>query len=106
LTEFAAAEDPEVRRFASVVLEVARLWPYRLRRYRGVRTNHPELLKRLIEVGILGDYEPFEEETDWRPYPDEISPYEDLWEDEPKALDREEENDPHTPSKWDDEIPF
>ncbi len=106
LTEFAAAEDPEVRRFAAVVLEVARRWPSRRRRYRGVRANHPELLKRLIEVGILDDYDRFEGETDWPPYPEELGLCEDLCEGEFDDLDCNGEDDPRSSRDWDDDIPF
>jgi hypothetical protein len=53
LTEFAQAEDPEVRGFAEVVLELARIRPHRRRRYRGLQKSHPELWQRLRDTGIL-----------------------------------------------------
>jgi len=100
LAEFAAAEDPKVRQFASVVLELARLRPYRRKRYRGLRRTHPELLRRLIEVGILDDYGPYDQ-MDFEFDPEEMSPYQD--EEERKGFRKA---DPQGSEAADEDLPF
>jgi len=101
LTEFAEAEDPKVSQFASVVLELARLRPYRRKRYRALRRTHPELLQRLIEVGILDDYDPYEDQMDFPFDPQEMGLYQD--EDEQRDI---REIDPEGSEAPDDDVPF
>ena len=55
LGELSQAEDIKVKRLASAALELARLRPYKKKRFRGLRQAKPELWERLKEVGIIFD---------------------------------------------------
>jgi hypothetical protein len=93
LTQFAQSEDPVVSRLATVVLELARLRPFRRPRFRGLRRAHPELWQRLHDAGIR---EPCEGEGYWEPGPEFL------------ALLEEESDMPTllTDFDEDEEIPF
>jgi hypothetical protein len=67
LSELAESEDTAVSRFATVVLELARVRPFRRRRFRGLQKAHPELWQRLRDAGIR---EPCEGEAYWEPGPE------------------------------------
>jgi hypothetical protein len=71
LTQLSEAEDPQVSRFAAVVLELARLRPYRRRRFGGLQASHPELWQRLIELNIIG--EDFLFEQGWEPSEEDLA---------------------------------
>lgn len=63
LTELATWKHRDVAEQATVMLEVARLAPGRRRRLQRIRALRPELLRRLIEVGLV--YPTDEEEAGW-----------------------------------------
>ncbi|MGA2259984.1 MAG: hypothetical protein ABSH28_00960 [Acidobacteriota bacterium] len=54
----AQQDDPEVRKTASVVLEIGKAHPGRRKRYRRIRSGHPELWQKMLEIGIVEEWAP------------------------------------------------
>jgi hypothetical protein len=53
LEQLAKSEEPRVAGLATIVLEVARVTPYKRRRLKIIGRNHRDLLRRLDETGLL-----------------------------------------------------
>jgi len=51
LEQLAKSEEPRLARLAAIVLEVARVTPYKRRRLKILARNHRELLRKLGETG-------------------------------------------------------
>ena len=52
LVQLAKSEEPRVTRLAAIVLEVARVTPYKRRRLKILARNHRDLLRKLGETGL------------------------------------------------------
>ncbi len=55
LRGLAASPSPDVAEWAAVLLEIARIHPYRRRRYAALR-RHRRLWARMARLGIVADY--------------------------------------------------
>jgi ribosome-binding protein aMBF1 (putative translation factor) len=53
LEQMAKSENPEVASLAAIVLEVARVTPYKKRRLKFLAQKHPELLRKLEDTGLV-----------------------------------------------------
>jgi hypothetical protein len=53
LGQMAKSDNPQVARLAEIVLEVARLKPYKTRRRKFLARKHPELLRKLEATGLI-----------------------------------------------------
>jgi hypothetical protein len=53
LEQLAKSETPQVASLAAIVLEVARVTPYKHRRLKILARNHRDLLRRLGETGLV-----------------------------------------------------
>lgn len=53
LKELAAWQVPDVAERAAVTLEVARVTPFRRRRFRKIRSSHPEIWRELVRLGLV-----------------------------------------------------
>ena len=53
LEQLAKSETPQVASLAAIVLEVARVTPYKRRRVNILARNHRDLLRRLGETGLV-----------------------------------------------------
>ena len=53
LGQMANSDNPQVARLAEIVLEVARLKPYKNRRLKFLAQKHPELLRKLEAAGLI-----------------------------------------------------
>lgn len=62
LTEMAKSENTQVANLAAIVLEVARVTPYKRRRLKFLTRNHRELLHKLEETGLV-----YAHNWDWVP---------------------------------------
>ncbi len=77
LKELSASKDPAVSEKAAVMLEVARIAPFKRRRFGRIRSAHPELWRRLVAAGLAWP-EPEDEGPDAS-----LLPVEELeWEDD------------------------
>jgi hypothetical protein len=56
LEKLARSEEPRVAGLAALVLEVARVTPYKRRRLKILARQHPDLLRKLDEAGLLFAY--------------------------------------------------
>jgi hypothetical protein len=71
LEKLAKSEEPRVACLAAIVLEVARVTPYKRRRLKILAREHPDLLRKLDETGLVFAYpwhlggDPVFEETGW-----------------------------------------
>lgn len=105
LQQLAKSETPQVASLAAIVLEVARVTPYKRRRLKVLARNHRDLLRRLEETGLV-----FAHTWDW--VPQEVFAQMHLEEtefpveeDKAKLLAPDLDNDPLAPPEdW--EIPF
>ncbi|MGC1649232.1 MAG: hypothetical protein WA741_25705 [Candidatus Sulfotelmatobacter sp.] len=61
LGQMAKSDNPQVASLAEIVLEVARLKPYKTRRLKFLAQKHPELLRKLENTGLI-----FAHTWDWR----------------------------------------
>ena len=61
LGQIAKSDNPQVASLAEIVLEVARLKPYKTRRLKFLAQKHPELLRKLENTGLI-----FAHTWDWR----------------------------------------
>jgi ribosome-binding protein aMBF1 (putative translation factor) len=61
LGQMAKSNNPQVASLAEIVLEVARLKPYKTRRLKFLAQKHPELLRKLENTGLI-----FAHTWDWR----------------------------------------
>jgi len=52
LEQLAKSEEPRLARLAAIVLEIARVTPYKRRRLKILARNHRELLRKLGETGL------------------------------------------------------
>ena len=62
LRQMAKSDNPQVASLAEIVLEVARLRPYKTRRLKFLGQKHPELLRKLEDTGLI-----FAHTWDWEP---------------------------------------
>jgi hypothetical protein len=53
LGQMAKSDNPRVASLAEIVLEVARLKPYKTRRLKFLAQKHPELLRKLENTGLI-----------------------------------------------------
>jgi len=53
LEQLAKSEEPRLARLAAIVLEVARVTPYKRRRLKILARNHRDLLRKLGETGLV-----------------------------------------------------
>lgn len=53
LEQMARSENPQVASLAAIVLEVARVKPYKNRRLKFLAQKHPELLRKLEDTGLV-----------------------------------------------------
>jgi ribosome-binding protein aMBF1 (putative translation factor) len=53
LTQMAKSDNPHVASLAAIVLEVARIKPYKTRRLKFLSQKHPELLRKLEDAGLV-----------------------------------------------------
>jgi hypothetical protein len=53
LRQMAKSDNPQVASLAEVVLEVARVKPYKTRRLKFLAQEHPELLRQLEDTGLI-----------------------------------------------------
>jgi hypothetical protein len=53
LGQMAKSDSPEVASLAEIVLEVARIKPYKTRRLKFLAQKHPELLRKLEAAGLV-----------------------------------------------------
>jgi hypothetical protein len=53
LERLAKSEEPCLARLAAIVLELARVTPYKRRRLKTLARNHPDLLCKLRETGLV-----------------------------------------------------
>jgi hypothetical protein len=53
LEKLAKSEEPRLARLAAIVLEVARVTPYKRRRLKILARNHRDLLRKLGETGLV-----------------------------------------------------
>ena len=64
LEQMAKSENPQVAGLAAIVLEVARVKPYKTRRLKFLAQKHPDLLRKLEDTGLVlahtWDWEPRE----------------------------------------------
>lgn len=71
LEQMVKSENPQVARLAAIVLEVARVKPYKTRRLKFLAQKHPELFEELEDTGLVfahsWDWEPAElrDQADW-----------------------------------------
>ena len=86
LRQMAKSDNPQVASLAEIVLEVARLKPYKTRRLKFLGQKHPELLRKLEDTGLI-----FAHTWDWEPR-------------EVFAQSNSEEAEVNVPEDW--EIPF
>jgi hypothetical protein len=50
-------DDPEVRKTAAVVLAIGKAHPGRRKRYRKIRSGHPELWQKMLEIGMVEEWD-------------------------------------------------
>src|ERR1700730_3222003 len=62
LGQMAKSDNPQVASLAEIVLEVARIKPYKTRRLKFLAQKHPELLRKLEDTGLV-----FAHTWDWEP---------------------------------------
>jgi hypothetical protein len=53
LGQMAKSDNPQVASLAEIVLEVARIKPYKTRRLKFLARKHPELLRKLEDTGLV-----------------------------------------------------
>ncbi len=53
LEQMARSDNPQVARLAAIVLEVARVKPYKTRRLKFLAQRHPELLGKLRDTNLI-----------------------------------------------------
>jgi hypothetical protein len=53
LEKLAKSEEPRLARLAAIVLELARVTPYKRRRFKILARNHRDLLRKLSETGLV-----------------------------------------------------
>ncbi len=53
LGQMAKSDNPQVASLAAIVLEVARIKPYKTRRLKFLAQKHPELLRKLEDAGLV-----------------------------------------------------
>jgi hypothetical protein len=53
LGQMAKSDNPQVAGLAAIVLEVARIKPYKTRRLKFLAQNHPALLRKLEDAGLV-----------------------------------------------------
>ena len=97
LGQLAKPDNPQVASLAEIVLEGARLKPYKTRRLKFLAQKHPELLRKLEETGLV-----FAHTWDWET--EEISDPSDSEEAEVNVPEDREARDLFTQEDW--EIPF
>ena len=62
------AEEPRIAEMAAVVIEVARVKPYRKRRIQILARERRDLLDALARVGLIDEYEAWGDDEDWAGY--------------------------------------
>ena len=62
LRKLVKSNNPQVASLAEIVLEVARVKPYKTRRLKFLAKKHPELLRKLQDTGLI-----FAHSWDWEP---------------------------------------
>ena len=65
LEQLAKSEEPRLARLAAIVLEVARVTPYKRRRLKILALKHRDLLRKLGETGLVLEYT-------WHRVPDSV----------------------------------
>jgi hypothetical protein len=53
LEQMAKSDNPQVARLAAIVLDVAHVKPYKVRRLKFLAQKHPELLGKMQETGLI-----------------------------------------------------
>jgi hypothetical protein len=97
LEQMVKSENPQVASLAAIVLEVARVKPYKTRRRKFLAHNHPELLRKLEETGLVLAHT-------WHWEPTEVFAQAN-WE-ETQVFVSEELGGPDSSAQEDGEIPF
>jgi hypothetical protein len=106
LEQLTKSEEPRVARLAAIILEVARVTPYKRRRLKILARKHRDLLRKLGETGLIDTY-------DWNYVPpeayvqshlEEIEFFVPEDETEPTAADDSATAGLPLPEDW--EIPF
>jgi hypothetical protein len=97
LGQMAKSDNPQVAGLAEIVLEVARLKPYKTRRLKFLGKKHPELLRKLEDTGLI-----FAHTWDWEPR--EVFAQSDSEEAEVNVPEDREGTDLFEQEDW--EIPF
>jgi hypothetical protein len=93
----AKSDNPQVASLAQIVLEVARIKPYKTRRLKFLAQKHPELLRKLKETGLV-----FAHNWDWETR--EVFAQSNSEEAEVIVPEDGEATDLYPPEDW--EIPF
>jgi hypothetical protein len=93
----AKSDNPQVASLAEIVLEVARLKPYKTRRLKFLAQKHPELLGKLEDTGLI-----FAHTWDWETR--EVCAQSNSEEAEVNVPEYSEETDLSAQEDW--EIPF
>jgi hypothetical protein len=57
LAALAKSDDDAVREMASLVFAIGKAHPGRRKRYRSIKTNQPELWLRMLQEGMVEDWE-------------------------------------------------
>jgi hypothetical protein len=106
LEKLVKSQEPEIASLAALVLEVARVTPYKRKRLKTLARQHPDLLRKLDETGLVYA-------CTWHPGTDSVFDETSLEEAEffveegktelPQTEDSKT-TDLHTPEDW--EIPF
>jgi hypothetical protein len=106
LEQLAKSEELRVARLAAIVLEVARVTPYKRRRLKILARNHRDLLRKLGETGLVFEYT-------WHRVPDSVFDETQLEEAEFFVAEgqtelpaSEDSKMTHLPDPEDREIPF
>jgi hypothetical protein len=97
LRQMAKSDNPQVASLAEIVLEVARLKPYKTRRLKFLAQKHPDLLRKLDATGLI-----FAHTWDW----ESSEVFAQSSSEEEKVVVREDLDSTDLYAQEDGEIPF